>query len=115
MIVAALQDNKRAIVVGERSSADGKVRSLFPLPGGKEQLVLWVGRLERALADRDWAADPDFVVPMTKEQRAAVQKWQDDKQLPELPAGKTDAPPTDPQLSRAVELLRAALQTSAKH
>lgn len=110
MIVAALQDNKRATVVGEATKADGKVRSGLPLPGGQSLLVLWTTRLERAINGRAWAAEPDEVVRLDKTQRQAVSAWLNEKELSELPAGKSDEPPQDPQLAKALELLRTALK-----
>jgi hypothetical protein len=52
---------------------------------------------------------PDIPLSLDKPQSEAVRKWLSQKELPELPAGTDDAPPDDPQLQKAVELLRAAL------
>ena len=42
-----------------------------------------------------------------------IQKWAFDKTLTELPPGTTDNPPQDPQLAKAVELLKKALDKAS--
>lgn len=117
LLAAALKDNGRAILVGEAVQDDGYLNSVIPLPGGHGALRLPTARLERAVAqkpDEDhpggWSVKPDHPVGMSESEQQALAKWQSDKLLPELPPGTTDAPPTDPQLARAVELLTEALR-----
>jgi C-terminal peptidase prc len=114
LMLAALRDNDRAVLVGEPTNNDGLVRSRFPLSDGKSALTLLTGRLERAVKDRGWPVRPDHAVALEKEKRAAVLKWLNDKQLPELPTGADDRPPEDPQLDRAVKALREALKDGEK-
>jgi hypothetical protein len=57
---------------------------------------------------------PDHLVTLEQSQRAAVERWLRQKELSELPAGADDQPPDDPQLRKAVELLRAAWDASSK-
>jgi C-terminal peptidase prc len=110
--LAALRDNDRAVLVGEPTANDGLVRSRFPLPGGKDALTLLTGRLDRAKGG--WPLRPDHAVELDKEKRAAVLKWLTDKQLTELPAGTDDHRPVDPQLDRALTVLRQALKDGGK-
>jgi C-terminal peptidase prc len=112
-VQAALQDNHRAVLVGEPSKADGYGNQLVDMPDGQGVLRMRSFRIERPAAERGWPVKPDYEVPLTEAQRKAVQKWLTDKELPELPSGTTDAPPEDPQLAKAVALLRAALQSPA--
>jgi C-terminal peptidase prc len=114
LLLAALRDNGRAVLVGEPTANDGLVRSLFPLPGGTNAVTVVTGRLERAVRDKGWPVRPDHAVTLDKDQGAAVRKWLTDKMLPDLPAGTDDRPPTDPQLDRALTLLRQVLKGEGK-
>jgi carboxyl-terminal processing protease len=105
-VVAALQDAGRAVVVGERTRGEGYVNSLLPLPEGGFSLVLRTGRLERTVKGRGWPVVPDHGVALGKDGATAVKKWLDAKGRSEPPAD-ADRPPEDPQLARAVELLKA--------
>lgn len=116
-VAAAWQDNHRALLVGEATANDGMVKRMFELPYNLGEAALQTGYIERAAAGRSWPLRPDHEVALNETQRKAVKEWLEEKQLSELPAGKTDQPPTDPQLTRAVELLRDALKgvkTSAR-
>jgi carboxyl-terminal processing protease len=109
-LAAALQDNGRAVLVGESIPADGYVTRLIPLADGQGSLSLRTGRVVRAVESRGWPLRPDHRVDLSKEQRARLTDWLRYKGFTELPAGVADRPPEDPQLARAVELLRAALR-----
>jgi C-terminal peptidase prc len=144
-VAAALQDNRRAVLVGERRQADAMTRffqalpgvqatpppaaegaarrmgqpptsttrdltSFIPLPDGGGALDLLTGRLERAQARRGWPVRADHAVALTRKQQEDVMQWIHEKEFSDLPAGKTDQPPEDPQLTKAVALLRAALE-----
>jgi C-terminal peptidase prc len=112
-VLAALQDNHRATLVGEPTKGDGSVRKIFHLPGGQDGLTVLTGRLERAAPGRGWPVVPDRGIDLTKEQRSAVERWLGAKQLPEPPAGTDGRPPDDPQLAAAVALLRDAVKGAA--
>jgi C-terminal peptidase prc len=109
-VAAALQDNGRAVLVGEPTRNGGFVNTLVLLPDGEGALSIRTGRLERTAKDRSWPVRPDQVVPLTKEQREAVGKWLTAKTRLEKPGSAADKAPADPQLDKAVELLRAALK-----
>ena len=128
-VAAALQDNGRAVLVGEPpiprenpperarvrpAGREGYVTSIVPLPDGQGGLSLRTGRLLRANPKMpEWAVSPDHRVTMNRSQRKALHQWLGQKELSELPAGAEDKPPDDPQLARAVQLLRAALQAAS--
>jgi carboxyl-terminal processing protease len=115
LFAAALQDNRRAVLVGEPSKGDGYINQLVKVPGSKEMLRLRAARVERAGAPRKpWAVRPDYKVSMTQTQKDALSKWLIQKDWTELPAGTTDKPPEDPQLARALEVLRASLKSRAE-
>ncbi len=109
-VAAALQDNGRAVLVGEATRNGGFVNSLVHLPEGEGGVSIRTGRLERAGQGRTWPVQPDCPVALTKEQRQAVDNWLSAKVRLEKPGDAADRPPHDPQLDRAVELLRAALK-----
>jgi C-terminal peptidase prc len=109
VLLAALQDNGRAVLVGEPTKADGYGLSAVPLPDGQGLLTVRSFRIERPDQKRGWPVRPDHEVRLNEGQRKAVLEWIRNKELAELPAGVTDAPPEDPQLRRAVALLEREL------
>ena len=113
LLISALQDRRRAVVVGEPTATEGFVQSLVPLPEGQGMLSLRTGAIERVAKDRPRGSiQPDQLVELSKTQRAAIVEWHRQKQLSELPTGVEDKAPVDHQLAKAVELLRAALKSS---
>jgi C-terminal peptidase prc len=110
-VLATLQDHRRAVLVGESTKVDGYGDTLLDMPDGQGVLRVRSFRIERPAPDRGWPVKPDHEVRLNDTQRKAVLKWLADKELPELPSGTPDTPPEDPQLAKAVELLRAALKT----
>jgi carboxyl-terminal processing protease len=109
-LAAALHDNGRAVLVGETPKMDEYLKTQLDLPGDLGGVMLRTARLERPARDHGWPLEPDHTVPSTSVQRATIEKWLNDKNLVELPAGMTDQPPEDPQLARAVEILKADLK-----
>ncbi len=84
IVAAALQDHKRAIVIGERSYGKGSVQKLLRLGGQGEQQsavkltteTYWRPNgknMDRKLAEKDgsteWGVTPDIEVPTTKEEK----------------------------------------------
>jgi C-terminal peptidase prc len=118
-VAAALQDNGRAVVVGEATKGDGFVTSRFHLPDDEGVLQLRTGRVERAAPAKDatksapagWRpVTPDHVVPLEKAKAEAVLIWRGNQLLPEPPADGAKTPPDDPQLDKALDIIRAALK-----
>jgi C-terminal peptidase prc len=122
IVAAALQDRGRAVLVGEMPKAELTVTNLVRLPEERGALLLRTGRVERierasateqqrlaAAVNRLW---PDHVVGIERKELVAVEMWRQQQQSPEP---KADAkPPSDPQLDKAIELLRAALAGQEK-
>jgi RNA polymerase sigma factor (sigma-70 family) len=107
-ILAALQDNGRAQLVGETFPADGFIKTLVTLPDDAGAVACPTSRIERA-AGHGWPVQPDVKVGMTGEQRVALGRW---FQQQELVKGSGPAlRPEDPPLKRAVELLRQGLDS----
>jgi carboxyl-terminal processing protease len=109
-LAAALQDNSRAILVGETSAADGYVSTAVGLPDGQGAVAMRTIRLERAVSGRTWPVTPDVPVASSKEQRTALANWFRQRSLVDVPPGFKDQPLEDPQLARAVEILRTGLK-----
>jgi carboxyl-terminal processing protease len=108
LVVAALQDNGRAVLVGQPTKNDGYVNTVVKLPDGKTGLIFRVGMLERAVKERGWPVKPDHVVAMDVKQRETLTEWHRKQEVADGPT--KDKAPDDPQLARAVELLRETLK-----
>lgn len=111
-VLAALQDNRRATLVGSPAGGDGAVRQLVALPDGMGSVTVLSGRLERADKSRGWPVRPDHMVEMSQEQRHAVSAWMTAKEEPDRPEGAAGKPAEDPPLDRALELLRDQLKSA---
>jgi carboxyl-terminal processing protease len=86
IVSGALKDQKRAMIVGERTFGKGSVQMLFPLADRSAYLKLTTshyylpsGRcLHREENSKEWGVEPDVTVEMTPEQmRAAIDARQD--------------------------------------
>ncbi|MFI5351294.1 MAG: S41 family peptidase, partial [Elusimicrobiota bacterium] len=117
IFAGAMQDHKRAVVVGERSYGKASVQSLIPLPDGSG-LRLTVahyytpnGRMiHRDGKNKNWGILPDIEVAVTPETEAKLyQQWEmiyaKDKK-PES-AVKAEQMVRDDVLDRSAELLKA--------
>ncbi len=128
IVSGALQDQKRAIVVGERTFGKGSVQMLFPLAGRSAALKLTTSHYYlpsgRCIHKEDnsttWGVDPDLTVEMTSEQMRAAQETRQELEVlrengepsataPTTVPAKKDLLAADPQLSAAVLLLRLQL------
>lgn len=94
IVASALQDNKRAIVIGERSYGKGSVQKLLRLHTGDEKAAVKLTtetywrpsgkNMDRKLAEKDgsneWGVMPDIEVPTTKDEklRAELEKYKRD-------------------------------------
>jgi carboxyl-terminal processing protease len=123
MVAAALQDRGRAIVVGAIPKMELMVTSLVQLPEERGAIRLRTGRVERVerpaateqqrLAAAQHRLLPDHLVAIERKQMEAVLGWMQQQESPEP---KADAkPPSDPQLDKAIALLRETLAKSDKN
>ena len=138
IVAGALQDNRRAILVGEKSFGKGSVQSVLP-QDGQTAIRLTTAKYytpsERVI--HDVGIEPDVVVPMSAENWRNVilarnraeeingnaggpaedEGWVDDEgaAMPAAPKaadeadGADGAKPSDPQLERAADMLRGLL------
>jgi carboxyl-terminal processing protease len=129
IVASALQDNGRAIVVGERSYGKGSVQNVFPLENETTALKLttqsyWrpsgqnIHRFPDSKDTDEWGVKPTpgYEVPLSIEERKAYLEW---RQKRDVVHGKPGAAPPaadrktieykDKVLERAMEYLRAEL------
>jgi carboxyl-terminal processing protease len=117
LFTMALQDNGRAVVVGAAARYEPYITCLVAGPAGQGKFLLPTGVLERAKPGRPQDRGllrPDHEVTVKAKQRELVAQWQREQELPEPPPGALAKPPEDPQLAKALEVLRAALAARDK-
>jgi carboxyl-terminal processing protease len=117
VLAGALQDNRRATVVGERTFGKGSVQELQELPD-HDILKLTVayyylpsGRLvHRRDGSAEWGVEPSIVVPMDPEAEFKLaQSWAEQEIIRPTSAPTTKWSLVDPQLDAAVDTIRALL------
>lgn len=129
ILASALQDHKRAVVVGQRSYGKGSVQHSLPLDNGKSVLKLTVAtywrpsgknihRFAGASPSDEWGVSPDegMEVKWTPEEYIA---WAQARRKRDLiahglaPEGAKQEPeperPKDTQLDKALEVLRGKI------
>ena len=113
-LLAALQDNGRAVLVGEPTKAVGLVSTLVEVPGTEDSFPLPTARLERSAAGLGWPVEPDHRVgPESEAGQAAVRDWLAQKEVTrQAPDG--DKPPRDRQLAKALAVLKETLAAKRK-
>ena len=121
LLTAALQNNRRAIFVGEAAPADPYVSSTVALPEHLGFVQLPTAVLERRLPNNQPRMDvarlagvqPEHPAPLTESQKRAIMEWQTAQERP----GGTATPkaPEDPGVAKALELLRAKLKTTGQN
>lgn len=122
----AMQDHKRAAIIGSRSYGKGSVQQLFPLKENGPAVKMTIARyytpsgrsVDRSADKKNYGVLPDYIVEMTPEQDAElIKSWQ--KQRVIIPSNhsekdKNQPPPedepeekefVDAQLNKAVEIL----------
>ncbi len=127
IVAGSLMDNKRALVIGQRTYGKGSVQELIPLEGNGGELKLTVaywylpsGRLVHRKKDATtWGVEPQIIIPVDP---AGEQKiLQDRYEMEQLrrpappsmtqpatathPAESASTQPVDPQLQQAVTTL----------
>jgi carboxyl-terminal processing protease len=119
-LAAALQDNERAVVIGQDLRGHVFVRELISLPGDAGAVELPTAYLERKRARTGFNLDllksspvliviPDQRVPLSDKQSKSLVQWLNWKEHTELASPAADEPPEDPQRTRALALLEKKL------
>jgi carboxyl-terminal processing protease len=107
IVAGALQDYKRAIILGEKSFGKASVQNIIPLEDGsalKLTVAYYYTPLGRLIHNRGIV--PDVQVAMDEKQEEALQEAIRQKKL-EGKSGLILLPEKDPQLSKAIELIRS--------
>lgn len=125
IVSAALQDHKRAVIIGERTWGKGSVQNVINLESGKSALKLTTASYHRpsgknihrfpgAKDTDEWGVMPNdgFTVKMST---AEMQKYLELRRQRDI-LGKTEPLKpelTDPQLAKGLEYLRSQLKIEA--
>lgn len=127
IVSGALRDQKRALVVGERTFGKGSVQMLFQVDGKAAYLKLTTSHyylpngecIHKEDGAENWGVQPDVTVSMTNEQMLKANKIRSEQDIlrdieapttqPLATADKKTVLDVDPQLSTAVLLLRLQL------
>ncbi len=121
IVSACLQDNQRAVVIGQRTWGKGSVQKVIELEQGRSALKLTtssylrpngknIHRFENSTEDDEWGVrpNPDMEVRLTPEQIARLRRFQ-----LELSSDTGDdtqrSTYIDPQLERALSYLKSEL------
>lgn len=107
IVSGSLMDNKRALVIGQRTYGKGSVQEVIPLDSNAGELKLTVayyylpsGRLvHRKKGATDWGVDPQISIPLDTE---AEQKVIDERVEMESFRRPTSKPATQPTTVKAV-------------
>ncbi|MFM9961138.1 MAG: S41 family peptidase [Planctomycetaceae bacterium] len=125
IVSAALQDHKRAIIVGERSWGKGSVQNVIELEGGSSALKLTTAQYLRpsgrnihkfpgAKEDEEWGVGPDkdHKIEVTQKEMQDYLEYRRQRDIIGGSAPKLEY--TDRQLNDAVAYLKAQLASEKK-
>ena len=129
ILSAALQDHKRAVIVGERSFGKGSVQNVVPFGGGEIKLTtasFWrpsgknLNKSSTRGRDEDeWGVSPDpgFEVKLTLKETDDLEEAQKDSEIvhPRGTPPKKAAAFKDKQLDKALEYLTAQIKLADKY
>jgi carboxyl-terminal processing protease len=118
IVSGALKDDRRALIVGQRTYGKGSVQMLFPLDSSRAYLKLTTahyylpsGRcIHREKNSKTWGVDPDVTVEMTPEQMRTVIDARQEMDILREADAKPETPTTQPAAQR---LLKADSQLAA--
>ena len=107
LVAAALLDNKRADVVGERTFGEGAQQKTFELTDGAA-LILSVAKYESPLGKiiQDDGVTPDVLVASGMDEAASVDEEEAPVTAAPMPVVKKPSVQVDEQLTKALEILK---------
>ncbi len=112
LLAAALQEHKRAMVIGNRTFGKGRIQEILPLEGNAGSLRLTVGRYLTPTG-RDLEGEglqPDIPVALPSDRY-----WEMGRRWRQYASGNAEAPlADDPQASRAVIELQRSCKLTAE-
>lgn len=108
LVAAALEDNKRAEVVGERTFGEGTQQKTFELADGAA-LILSVAKYESPSGKKlqDDGVTPDVLVASGMDEGAAVDEETAPQTAAPVPVVKKSGVQVDEPLTKALEILKA--------
>jgi len=126
IVSAALQDHKRALIIGERSYGKGSVQNITDFEDGEIKMTtatFWrpsgknLNKLSTAGRDEDeWGVMPDKIVKLTARERDDLAEHQRNAEIIERAdrRGKKAKEFKDKQLEAAVQYLRGQIKMAAR-
>src|SRR5262249_19777473 len=130
IVSAALQDHKRAVIVGERSYGKGSVQNVIPMERNQSALKLttasyWrpsgknIHRFPESKEADEGGVKPDagLEVPLTLQERSDFWRWRNDRDVvrAKKPERKKDGKPlADKVLEKALEHLRGRIKKAGR-
>jgi carboxyl-terminal processing protease len=136
ILAAALQDRKRAVIVGQRSFGKGSVQNILPLDNGQSILKLTVAtywrpsgknihRFPNDPPEKEWGVMPDEGMEVklspdayrswaeARRRRDQISRLNPAAPKPDAAEMKEAKPVADKQLDKAIEAIRAKLAEEA--
>ncbi len=134
IVAAALQDNHRAVVIGQRSYGKGTVQNVIDLPGREGMLKLTtagylrpngknIHRHQGAKETDEWGVSPNdgFMVKLAGDDEKKWMQWRRDRDIvrphgdhKDIDTNTQDAPRNDPPLKKAIEYIESQLSSNLK-
>jgi carboxyl-terminal processing protease len=119
IVAGALQDLKRAVLVGETTFGKGSVQSVLPLPDGSAvRLTTAKYYTPSHKVIHEHGVSPDILVPISEEDERKLMEQRARANLPPEEGEKPVEKVTDAQLDRAVDVIKGvklfAKQTKPK-
>jgi carboxyl-terminal processing protease len=134
IVSGSLMDNKRALVIGQRTYGKGSVQEVIPLDSNAGELKLTVayyylpsGRLVHRKKDAtDWGVEPQIIIPldMAAEQRLMMDRYEMEsfRRPSSQPSTRSttlkavvSTQPADPQLQQAMTTMIGLIVLNADH
>ena len=107
IVAGALQDLKRAVLVGETTFGKGSVQSILPLPDGSAvRLTTAKYYTPSHKVIHEHGVTPDILVPVTEEEERKLMEQRSRANLPPEEGEKPAEKVSDAQLERAVDVIK---------
>jgi carboxyl-terminal processing protease len=110
IVGGALQDHKRAVLVGQRTFGKGSVQTILPMEDGSAlRLTTSKYYTPGRRVIHDYGIEPDILIPVSPEDWARIVRARAEADPVPGAAPGAPAPPRDIQLERAVDVLKGIM------